>query len=140
MADKSNAGAPRIDNMRQVAAGADDNDPAGQRENPAGIAATNRVPQTERIEGAPDLSDSLKQELYDLSSQEGRVSARMTNQATKGESQAAKGDSPRGHGGQVPEDLTGAVRPPQEMNEPGASAKLGGTPSAASVGQGRQLD
>ena len=133
MADKSNAGAPRTDNMRQVAAGADDNDLAGRRENPTEIASANRVPQTERIEGAPDLSDPLKQELYDLSSQEGRVSARITNDAMKG-------DSPSGHGGQAPEDLTGAVRPPQEMNEPGASAKLGGTPSAAFVGQGRETD
>lgn len=140
MADKSKAGAPRTDDMRRVAAGADDNDPAGRREDPAAIASMNRVPQAERIEGAPDLSDPLKQELYDLSSQEGRVSARIDKNAMKGERQADKGESPRGHGGQIPEDLGGAVRPPQEINEPGASAKLGGTPSAAAVKQGRQMD
>jgi hypothetical protein len=38
-------------------------------------------------------------------------------------------------------DTTGAVAPPAELNRPGASTKLGGTPGAPATGsRGRQAD
>ena len=56
----------------------------------------------------------------------------------KGEDMLARGEPSVGDS--VGPDTTGAVAPPAAGNRPGASTKLGGTPSALSVPGGRDAD
>lgn len=84
--------------------------------------------------------DPLKQRAYGLWLRQWQPNPRADETWPQGQAKAAKGENPRGQGETPREDRSGAVAPPKERDVPGAAADLGGTPSAASLGPGRQAD
>ena len=66
------------------------------------------------------------------------VNPEADDQFGNGEDMLARGEPSVGDS--IGPDTTGAVAPPAARNRPGASTKLGGTPSALSVSGGRDAD
>lgn len=103
-------------------------------------AVAGSAPATQEQAARGPFHDPLKQRAYGLWLRQWQPNPRADETWPQGQAKAAKGESPRGRGETPREDTSGAVAPPKERGLPGAAADLGGTPSAAALGPGRQAD
>jgi hypothetical protein len=85
---------------------------------------------------AESHDDRIRRRAYQIWEEEGWPHGRDAEHWSRAEREIAPGTGP----GPEPlqeEDRSRAVAPPKSRRRPGASAKLGGTPSAPAAGKGR---
>lgn len=82
------------------------------------------------------LDDRIRRRAYQIWEEEGWPHGQDAEHWRRAEHEVAQGAGP-GPEPAAKEDRSRAVAPPKSRKRPGASAKLGGTPSAPAAGKGR---
>jgi hypothetical protein len=83
-----------------------------------------------------DRQDRIRRRAYQIWEEEGWPEGRQVEHWTRAEREAAESAGPDPEPA-TKEDRSRAVAPPKSRKRPGASAKLGGTPSTPAAGKGR---
>ena len=102
-----------------------------------GLAEPQRT-QAQAGGAGPDQlpEDRIRRRAYQIWEEEGWPQGREAEHWSRAEREIAQGAGP-GPEAAAEEDRSRAVAPPKSGSRPGASAKLGGAPSAPAAGKGR---